>query len=74
MIKHRLMFRDLLSLDNFCRAEVATSCDLIAILVQFVSEKRQCSLFRKQKPCACSKVKLLIKVTVFRELHLKPRR
>ena len=40
MIKHRLMFRDLLSLDNFCRAEVATKCDLIVILVQFVSEKR----------------------------------
>ena len=30
---------------NFCRAEVATSCDLIAILVQFVGAKRQCTSF-----------------------------
>ena len=60
---------------NFCRAEVATSCDFIAILVQFDNEKRQCArLFRKQKLCAFSQVKLLLKVTVFRELHLKPRR
>ena len=53
---------------NFCRAEVATSCDFIAILVQFVSKKR---LFRKQKLRACLKVRLLFKVTVFRELHLR---
>ena len=26
---------------QFCRAEVATSCDFIAILVQFVSAKRK---------------------------------
>ena len=43
---------------NFCRAEVATSCDFIAILVQFVSAKRQYTT----------------KVTMLRELHLKPRR
>ena len=28
---------------NFCRAELATSCDFIANLVQFVSSKRQCT-------------------------------
>ena len=56
---------------QFCRAEIATSCDFIAILMQFVSAL----LFRKQKLCACSKVKLLLKVTVvFRVLNLKPRR
>ena len=54
---------------NFCRAEVATSCDLNAILVQFVSENISICLFLKQKLCACSKVKLLLKVTVFRELY-----
>ena len=54
--------------------ENATSCDFIAVLVQFVSAKRQCTSIqvRKQKLCACSKVKLLLKVTVFRKLHLKP--
>ena len=60
---------------NFCRAEVANRCDFIAILVHFISAKRQCtSQFREQKLCAYSKVKLLLKVTVFHELHLKPRR
>ena len=43
--------------------------DFIVILVQFVSA----CLFHKQKLCAFSKVKLLIKFTVFRELYLKPR-
>ena len=42
--------------------------DFIVILVQFVSA----CLFRKQKLCAFSKVKLLIKFTVFGELYLKP--
>ena len=38
---------------NFCRAEVATSCDFIAILVQFVSVNVNTRLLLKQKPCAC---------------------
>ena len=41
-----------------------------SLSVQNVSAR----LFHKQKLCACSKVKLLLKVSVFRELHLKPRR
>ena len=52
------------------RAPSPTSCDFITILVQFVNAR----VFRRQKLCACSKVKLLLKVAVFRELHLKPRR
>ena len=54
---------------NFSRAEVATSCDFSTILVQFVSARQ----FRKQKPVRLLKVKLLLKVIVFRELNLKPR-
>ena len=38
---------------NFCRAEVATSCDFIAILVQFVSVNVSTHLFLKQKLRAC---------------------
>ena len=38
---------------NFCRAEVATSCDFIAILLQFVSVNINTRLFLKQKLCAC---------------------
>ena len=38
---------------NFCRAEDATSCDFIAILVQFVSANVSTRLFLKQKLCAC---------------------
>ena len=38
---------------NFCRAEVATSCDFIAILVQFVSVNASTCLLLKQKLCAC---------------------
>ena len=41
------------SLCNFCRAEVATSCYFIAILVQFVSVKVNTNVFLKQKVCAC---------------------
>ena len=37
---------------NFCRAEVATSCDFIAILVQFVSVNVSTRLLLKQKLCA----------------------
>ena len=59
---------------NFCRAEVATSHDYIAFLVQFVSANISTRLFLKQKLCACSKVKLILKVTVFRELYLILRR
>ena len=59
---------------NFCRAEVATSCDFSAILVQFVSVKVSTRPFLKQKLCVCEKVKILLKVTEFRELYLIPRR
>ena len=38
---------------NFCPAEVATSCDFIAILVQFVSVNVSTRLSLKQKLCAC---------------------
>ena len=38
---------------NFCRAEIATSCDFIAILVQFVSVNVSTRLLLKQKLCAC---------------------
>ena len=38
---------------NFCPAEVATSCDFIAILVQFVSVNVSTRLFLEQKLCAC---------------------
>ena len=38
---------------NFCRVEVATSCDFIAILVQFVSVNVSTRLLLKQKLCAC---------------------
>ena len=38
---------------NFCRAEVATSCDFTAILVQFVSVNASTRLLLKQKLCAC---------------------
>ena len=38
---------------NFCRAEVATSCDFIAILVQFVCVNVSTRLLLKQKLCAC---------------------
>ena len=38
---------------NFCRAEVATSCDFIAILVQFVSVNVSIRLLLNQKLCAC---------------------
>ena len=38
---------------NFCRAEVAMSCDFIAILVQFVSVNISTRLLLKQKLCAC---------------------
>ena len=34
---------------NFCHAEVATSCDFIAILVQFVSVNISTRLLLKQK-------------------------
>ena len=48
-------------------SEVATKCDFITILVQFVSPVQNFSarLFRKQKLFACSKVKLLIKSPCF---------
>ena len=58
---------------NFCRAKVATSCDFIPISVQFVSVKVSTRLLLKQKLCAYKKVKILLKVTVFRELYLIPR-
>ena len=38
---------------NFCGAEVATSCDFIAILVQFVSVNVSTRQLLKQKLCAC---------------------
>ena len=38
---------------NFCRTEVATSWDFIAILVQFVSLNVSTRLLLKQKLCAC---------------------
>ena len=38
---------------NFCRAELATSCDFIAILVQFVSVNVSTRLLLKQQLCAC---------------------
>ena len=38
---------------NFCRAEVTTSCDFIAILVQFVSANVSTRLLLKEKPCVC---------------------
>ena len=38
---------------NFCRAEVATSCDFIAILVKFVCVNVSTRLLLKQKLCAC---------------------
>ena len=38
---------------NFCRAEVATSCDFIAILVQFDSANVSTHLLLKQKLYAC---------------------
>ena len=38
---------------NFCCAEVATSCNFIAILVQFVSVNVSTRLLLKQKQCAC---------------------
>ena len=38
---------------NFCRVEVATSCDFIAILVQFVSVNVSTRLLLKQKLCYC---------------------
>ena len=38
---------------NFCRAEVANSCDFIAILVQLVNVNVSTCLLRKQKLCAC---------------------
>ena len=38
---------------NFCRAEVATSCDFIAILVQFVSVNFSTRVLLKQKLCTC---------------------
>ena len=38
---------------NFCRAEVANSCDFIAILVQFVNVNVSTRLLLKQKLCAC---------------------
>ena len=75
IFKARLHWRFLRATQyNFCRAEVATSCDFIVILVQFVNANVSARLFRKQKLRAYSKVKLLLKVTVFRELYLKPRR
>ena len=41
---------------NFFRAEVATSCDIIAILLQFVSVNVSTRLLLKQKLCAyCTK-------------------
>ena len=49
---------------------VALKLQPAAILAQFVST----GLFRKQKLCACSKAKLLLKNIVFRELHLKQER
>ena len=42
--------------------------------MQFVSANVSARLLSKQKLYAYSKVKLLLKVIVFRELHLKPRR
>ena len=36
---------------KFCRAEVANSCDFIAILVQFVNVNVSTRLFLKQKLC-----------------------
>ena len=39
---------------NFCRAEIATSCDFIAILVQFVNVNVNTRLFLKQKLHACA--------------------
>ena len=55
--------------NNLCCAEVATSCDFITILVQFVSA----FIFCKEKFCMRSKVKLLLKLkspVMFHELHL----
>ena len=43
-------------------------------LVQFVNANVSARLFLKQKLCACSTVKLLLKVTLFHELYLQPRR
>ena len=45
----------------------------LRILVQFVSANVSTLLLLKQKLCACQKVKLLPKVTMFRELYLIPR-
>ena len=38
---------------NFCRAEVATSCDFIASLVQFVRVNVSTRLLLEQQLCAC---------------------
>ena len=40
---------------NFCRGEVATSCNFIASLVQFVSANVSTRLFLKQKLYAAKK-------------------
>ena len=45
---------------------------LLFYLVQFVSANVNTRLFIEQKLCACLKVKLLLKVTVFRDLYLIP--
>ena len=53
-----------------CKPAAISSQFEYSLSVQNVSAR----IFRKQKLCACSKMRPLLKVTVFRDLHLKLQR